>query len=365
MAKDTLKKYAPIVMAALLCACAIFIAVRSELLPITTGSRTPIHVTTAAVSTIHKPVTIIRAGSVKNAVTIPVNAEFAGSISDVFVTEKQSVKAGQPLFKLQAIPGAAGDTAANPSQAAQSNYVKALEEYNRYQALYELGGISRVQLENAKSRLQAVQGGSVGSKNSASATTTAENRTVTIESPIDGTVIGLTRAPGKMIQAGEQVMALGNGQAIEAVVRLEQSDLYGIQLSAPAAIEVASQTITGQVAAIYPAVEANQVSAFWVHIKFTSKAADTLKPGMSANIRISTGDSVTVPVIPTAAILQDNQGQTFIYIADNGKAVRQQVDIGETKGEFTEITSNVPAEVRVIKSNLDKIKQSYAIIDAS
>lgn len=378
MSKNTLKKCTPIILAAMLLMGALTIAIRSELVPASVWrnymvSRTPINVNAVTVSTINKPIILARTGSVESSTTIPVNTEFSGYISEIFVTEGQPVKAGQPLLKLQQTSGSIRDsnsesTANQETQAAQSsqdNYNRALQEFNRYQKLYELGGISRVQLENAKSRLQLAQEGLAGSQSSApstTATTIKSNGAATIEAPIDGTVTGLIASSGKMMQAGQQLMALGSGQELEIVIRVEQPDLYLVNLGILATLEVANQTITGQVSHIYPAVETNKISAFMVHIKPLNKLDGALKPGMPANVRIDTGNSATVLAVPTAAVLQDDQGQKFIYVVDNGIAIRQQVSIGETIGEFTEVTSNISSESMVITSHINEIKNGDAII---
>lgn len=163
------------------------------------------------------------------------------------------------------------------------------------------------------------------------------------------------------MQAGQQLLSLGSGQEVEAVAQLDQSDLYLVQLGTPAVIEAAQQIIAGQVSRIYPQVAANQISSFLAHIKLTNNPAGLLQAGMPVNIRIDTGKSVPVPAVPTASVLQDDQGRNFIYLTANGKALIQQVNIGETIGDFTEITSNLPQQSMVIISNIDDIKDGDAI----
>jgi len=82
---------------------------------------------------------------------------------------------------------------------------------------------------------------------------------------------------------------------------------------------------------------------------------------MSATIHIDTGKSAIVPAIPTSSIFQDSQGQNFIYLAADDKAIIQQIGIGETIGDFTEITSNLPEQSMVITSNINDIKDGTAI----
>lgn len=372
---------AAIIITVFLLSVALVLAARSDLFPFTLWfqhiPRTPVNVTAVPIGTINKPIRIDRPGFIENSTSIPLHTEFSGRVSEIYVTEGQAVKAGQPLLKLQGSSGPSGDSGpstatgenqkAGVSQQVQDNYDNALKDVKRYQKLYEQGAIPRRQLEDAMVRLQQAQASLNNGQNAMSSTntnaiTTTLHGSATITAPIDGIVTGLSIAPGKTVQAGQQLMALGSGQEIEIVVHLDQNDLYLVDLGTTATAEVSNQTIMGQVSSIYPEVKDDKISSFLAHIKLTNNQDDLLKPGMPVNVRIDTGQSVTVPAVPTASIFQDEQGRNFIYVVANGTAVRQQISIGETIGDFTEITSNVPQEIMVITSNVNEIKNGDAIV---
>ncbi|MBP2652211.1 MAG: cnrB [Firmicutes bacterium] len=342
-------------------------------------SRSPINVSAVAIGTINKPSRIVRTGLSGNSNTVPVNTEYSGSISQIYITEGQQVKAGQPLFKIEAasVPSSAGEPSTGAivnqitgtSPQAQANYDSALKEVTRYQKLYDIGGISRRQLEESNARLQQAQEALNNTQNSVAvaATNTVGSASqltgsVTITAPIDGIVMGLAVAQGKSVQAGEALMALGSGQEVEVAVQLDQNDLYSVQLGTPVAIEISGQTIMGQVSSINPEIQTNQISSFQAHIKLTNCPAGLITPGMSVNIYIDTGKSIAVLAVPNDAIFQDGQGKKFVYAAVNGAAVRQQINTGETIGDFTEIIASVSQEVKVITSNLDQIHDGDPIL---
>lgn len=351
-------------LTALVCTAALLLAVSSKQLPTGLWPRqispqAPVNLTAIPLGTINKPIQVTRTGSLESAASVPIHAAFSGHPSEVYVTEGQAIKAGQPLLKLQPSPSAVTQQAAVPSQQLQTNYDNALKEYDRYQKLYEIGAIPRRQMESitaklqeAKERLAAAGTQSAGGSITGPATITA---------PIDGIVTGLAAAPAKEVQAGQLLLSLGSGQEVGAVVQLEQKDLYLVQLGTPVIIEAAQQTIVGQVASIYPQVAAKQNPVFLAHIKLASKPAESLKAGMPATIHINTGETAVVPAVPTASILQDSQGQTYIYLAVNGKAVLQQISVGKTMDDFTEITSGLPAESLIITSSLDSLRDGDTI----
>jgi hypothetical protein len=69
---------------------------------------------------------------------------------------------------------------------------------------------------------------------------------------------------------------------------------------------------------------------------------------------------VPVQAVPAAAIRSD-QGQDYIYLAIDGKAVRQEVTTGDKIGEFIEITSPLPEQAAVIISSHNNLKNGAAI----
>ena len=367
MKKITGKYRIIIVLIALLCTVALLFSVNDNLLPFAHWTqhiipRTPVTLTAIPLGTMDKPIQITRPGSVASSTSVPINAEFSGLLIEIYVTEGQAVKVGQPLFKLKSSLEVPANQTIVPPQQTQSNYENALKEFNRTQKLYEIGAIPRRQLEIATTRLQEAKESLTNTQNTIQASNAPIiNGFATINAPIDGIVTGLSTVAGKMVQAGQQLFALGSGQEVEVLVHLDQNDLYLVHLGTPATIEVSQQTIVGQVSRIYPQVEANQNPSFLAHIKLTNNPAGILKSGMSANVRIDTGKSSIVPAVPTASVFQDDQDRKFIYIAVNGNAIIQQIEIGETIGDLTEITSNLPQQSMIIINNIYDIKNGDAV----
>jgi|GEM_PF-691566 len=337
-------------------------------------SRTSINVSAVPIGTMIKPVPIVGTGSIESPTSVPVTTGFSGSITDVYVVEGQSVKAGQPLIKLfgsverstesgVVAPGNQNGTA-NPQ--AQASYNNALELYNRDQKLYEQGAIPRRKVDNDAAQLQILQESlnnsqETASPAAASTTTTMSNGSATISAPINGIVTGLSATIDKGVQAGQQLMILDSGE-VQVVIPIEQKDLYLVQLGTPATVEALGQTMLGQVISIFPELDANNIPSFRTHIKVTNDTGGILKKGMSANVHINTGKSVTVLAIPKTTISQDSQGLNYIYLASNGKALRQQITIGDPIGDLMEITATLPEQAMLITNSVSDIKDGDPII---
>jgi len=363
-------------LTAILLLVILMLAARYGLLPLTPwtqyfAAQTPVNVTVVPIGTMNKSVPIVGTGSIESPTSVPITSEFSGRISEVYVAEGQAVKAGQPLVKLFGSAEPSTGSAINPpanqnpgkSPQAQTNYDNALKEYNRDQKLYEQGAIPRRQVDNSAARLQALQESVTNAQDTVHSppTTAMSNGFATISASINGTVTSLSAAVEKAVQTGQQLMVLDSGE-VQVVIPIEQNDLYLVHLGTPATIEVSGQTMLGQVVSIYPELGINNIPSFRTHIKVTNDTGGLLKIGMSVTVHINTGKSATVLVIPRTAVFQDDQGLNYIYLADKGKAIRQQISPGEPIGDLMEMTATLPEQAMVITSSVNDIKNGDAIV---
>jgi len=72
--------------------------------------------------------------------------------------------------------------------------------------------------------------------------------------------------------------------------------------------------------------------------------------------------TATFFVIPAIAVFQDNQGLNYIYLADNGKALRQPISMVEAMGDVIAMTAIVPEQALVITSNVSGISNGDPIM---
>ncbi len=221
---------------------------------------------------------IVRAGHIVHATRLPINSGFDGRVSEVYVKEGETIKAGQPLFKLEAsaVQKTTGAAASLPTNET------AARDYNRLQKLYEQGIISRRELENAEKRLGAA------SSNSNPGPGVPAGPVITV-APIAGVVTDLAATADQAVQSGQRLLSLGSGETLAAVVPLEQQELYRVQPGTPVSVEVSGVTVKGEVAGIFPEVKDNALVSFLAHINLVKPPAGLLQPGLTVNVRIETG----------------------------------------------------------------------------
>lgn len=313
-------------------------------------------VTAAPVSIIDKDVQVTLPGTVEDRKASVIAAQISGRVSEVYVSEGQQVQAGQPLASIDGMIPAGGELTKygeDGLRLAQSSYDNSQQEYSRYQKLYAQGAIARRQLEASAARLQAAQealSAAQGNRQTVSTDKGGQPGRVNLAAPAGGTVTGLTAVTGLAVQTGQQLMVLQNQGEVRVVVHLEQKDLYLVRPGTPAEIiptQSPGQGLAGRVESIYPEVAASRPT-FRTLIQIDS-ASDFLKPGMAVNVRLITDQEATVRAVPATAVLQE-QGVSYLYLAVDGKAVRQQVTTGPAFDDFIEITSELPDGALVITS---------------
>ncbi|MDU4962234.1 MAG: efflux RND transporter periplasmic adaptor subunit [Sporomusaceae bacterium] len=346
----------PLVIVILLIAAGLAVGVGRYIQP---QRGLPVSVAAQPVSLISLPLTISRNGSVASAAVIAVTADAGGRISKLHVSEGQAVKAGQPLLTLQAVSG--GPAPAGAAGTRQADYEKALSEFNRFQKLYEIGGISRQQQEQAAARLAAARE-RLNAADGEAGTPVQNGGSVTVTASAGGIVRALTVSAGDTVQTGQQLLTLGSAQDLEARIELSQNDLYLVHLGASAALTAAAQPLTGQVYKLEPQpAAANQPPQFLAYVKLAGQLPAGLKAGMPVTAKFETGQTAVVAAVPSMAVFRNEQGRAFIYLAVNGKAALQPVEPGESSGDFLEINLPLPSQSLVITSSIEELADGASI----
>lgn len=340
--------------------------------------KTSLTVTAMPVSTLSKNIQLVVPGTVEGANSAVITAEISGQIAEVNVKEGQLVNPGQSLLKIQ---GTGVSTQAsqrapatispqpNPeiTAAAQANYDGLERQYSRYQKLLEQGAIARrqvddlgVRLETARQALEEAQ--KITAQPASEGTSTqivVQSGLANLTSSVGGIVRSLTALPGSTVQTGQPLLIVDSGSDVQVSIQLAQKDLYTVHTGSPVEIltDNPNEIILGQVHGIFP--QAGPAAAFF-RTQIRMNSAGLLKSGMAVKVRINTPASVPVRAVPAAALLND-QGEDYVYLAVNGKAVRQKVAVGDKLGEFLEITSALPDDAAVIITSLTALKDGAAI----
>jgi len=190
-----------------------------------------------------------------------------------------------------------------------------------------------------------------------------------ITSPIDGVVIQVDIKVGETVIAGttnipgSTMMVIADPSATLTEVQVDEADIAHVREGQKADIFTAAfpdTPLSGTVQSIASVARQapGQASlSFLVKILLDKQDSMTIRPGMSVRADIYTQSSEETLAIPVQAVLYDEdtgadkQGkeeQTYVFVMQDGKATRKDVEVGISSDSDQEITAGLKEGETVI-----------------
>lgn len=275
----------------------------------------------------------IEANTVNN-----ISPAMGGRIRTILMDVGSHVVAGQTVATMDA---------ANYSQQ-ETQLATLTRDYERYRELYEVGGVSKQQLDQMKTQLDVAQ----------TALQTLEENTRLI-SPISGIVTARNYDPGD-VAAGKPILTVENINPVKVIVNVSESYYNKVSLGMPATIEVDAlegETFEGKVSLIHPTL--NPVAHTFPVEFVVNNSKQQLRPGMFSRVTINFGSNER-PLIPDLAVMkQTGSNDRYVFLEKEGKAVYTKVTLGSRIDDKYEIVSGLHTGDRII------VKGNTGLIDGN
>ncbi len=351
---------------------------------------------------IEEYVTSVSAGTVKAVRESTLSAEVGGRVAAVRVAEGDRVRAGETMAVLvdpeldrriesarsdvltaqENLRGAEArrDEAERKRRAeearAENNLRKAKEDHARSADLFRGGFLSKSDMELADTRLanareEARIAGAgealvraidreidslrsrVASARAAESSLADRRAKLTIAAPYGGVVIRKNVETGETKGPGAPLFVLADPSDIYIEAPIDESESSKIRVGQEARLfpdAYLGETFRGRVSMIKPVVEVSkEVSrANTIHV-LPLAPPRPLRLGMSVDVEVRTGGRDNVLLSPSAAVME-REGKKFVYVVENGKALRRDVTTGISNWEWTEILSGVRPGDRIVTS---------------
>ncbi len=250
-----------------------------------------------------------------------------GRIRSIHVDVGSRVGRGQTVVTMDA---------ANYTQQ-QTQLATLKRDYERYLELYNVGGISKQQLDQLKAQLDVAQ---------TALNNLGEN--TRLISPISGVVTARNYDPGDMA-AGQPILTIENINPVKVVINISESFYSQVVKGMPATVEVdalSGETFQGKVSLIHPTL--NPVShTFPVEVE-VNNADQRLRPGMFSRVTMNFGTNDRPLVADMAVLKQTGSNDRYVFVEKDGKAVYTLVQLGTRIGDKFEIVSGLNTGDRVI-----------------
>jgi RND family efflux transporter MFP subunit len=243
----------------------------------------------------------------------------SGKIIERLVDTGQTVKAGQPLMKLDpADLKLTIDAQNNAINAARATAIQARADEARYKKLVADGWISRQRYEQAKSALDNAEAQLAAAQANAQLARNAQDYSVLV-ADADGVVMETLSEPGQVVSAGQTVVRLAPAGPREAAVNLPET-------VRPAVGSEATATLYGDLKSRSPAhlrqlSDAADPSTRTYEARYVLAGAAANAPlGATVTLHIPQGKAKNVIEVPVSAVI-DNGASSGVWLLNQQKMV--------------------------------------------
>lgn len=241
------------------------------------------------------------------------------------------------------LTGHASQTSVDAANAALAQATANLAQDKNYLAALTGGtvpagatGPSLLKLEQAQLAVQTAQ----DSLNTAS-----------IIAPFDGTITQSSAVPGQSVSPSTVAFRIDDLTRLLVTIQVVQIDVNSVKVGQPATIAfdaIPNKTYNGKVIKVDLAgTSSSSTVNFNVAVQLTDADAQ-VKPGMTANVTLTTNQVANALLIPSTSIFTDTNGQNYVYLVQNGSTIATPVTVGATSDSSSQITGSTLKQGDVI-----------------
>lgn len=185
-----------------------------------------------------------------------------------------------------------------------------------------------------------------------------------ISADFDGIIVEMAAMEGMMVGENMQLLTLASTDKVKITISLGKFDLAKLKTGQTAEIEIFDNKYTGKVTKIDKMATAGSNGFYHVGAEIEiDKPDDKIVLGLDAKVKILTESVENALLIPVEAMNADRQGD-FVYVVENGVAVRRNVICGISSTEEIEIKEGLTENDKVIIYSLTgNIEEGMMVTD--
>lgn len=267
---------------------------------------------------------------------VNLSSETQGRVIRVLVDEGSYVRAGQVLAVIK------GDQQNVNVANAQAVYNNALSELKRFESAYATGGVTQLQVAQAKLQVETTR------NQLKSAQIAAGN--VNVTASFSGVINKKNIEPGAFVSPGQTLFEIVNISTLKLAVKVDEKNIGAVRVGQNIAVSSSvypEEKFNGVVTFIAPKADASL--NFPVEVEIRNNSNNSLKAGMYGTAYFgdnATGQVLTIPRTAFVGSVSSNQ----VYVIKNGKAELKTITSGRNFGEFVEVLSGLSKGEQVVIS---------------
>jgi membrane fusion protein, multidrug efflux system len=307
-------------------------------------------------------------GTVTPVYTSSITAQVSGIVSEVYYTEGQMVRKGDPLIEIDSRPFRATLLQAQGIlERDQGVLAQAQMDLERYQAAWARNAIQKQMLDDQE-KLVEQDKGTVKNDEGTVQFDQIQVDFCHITAPFTGRIGLRLIDPGNVITAnGTTALAvITQIQPITVVFTIAEDSLGQLQphlkQKARLVVDAYDRSDQKKVASGTLLTLDNQIDTTTGTVKARASFANkdsSLFPNEFVNSRLLVNTLHNATLIPTAAVQHDGQ-VAFVYVLQNNVAHKRNINVGVTTGETAQVTGINPGDV-LATSSFDKLQDNAPV----
>lgn len=256
--------------------------------------------------------------------------------------DKIAVEVGDPVREGQLL------VTLDPTQYTQQlvQLTTVEDDYNRLLPVYEAGGISAQQMQQAKAQLDVQREVVANLK-----------KNIEVHSPISGVVTARNYESGDLFTAQQPILHVMQIDPLKVIVNISEQYFPNVKVGMPVDLKVdifPDKIFPGTVSLIYPALDP-ATRTFKVEVKVPNSGG-TLRPGMFGRTNFNMGQKEGILVPDVAIQKQVGSAERYLYVIEGDSvAHRRRVEVGRQVGSQIDVLSGVNAYEKVATTALSRL----------
>ena len=294
---------------------------------------------------------------------INITPENAGKVARILVEERQAVQAGQLLAELDTQSVRLQLQQAEAGRAvAEANLANLTRNMERMERLRKDKAVSDQQYEQVKLGFDAAKA-QLDQARAAVALAQHYLDTSIMKAPWSGVVASKNAQVGDVINPmmggfspASGVLTLMDFSRVKIVLEVGPGEIGRIRKGQPAVVKVADGEVREFSAAVSLVTQTADAMAKKFRVEISAaNPAGTLRPGTFGTVVLDVVTRESALVLPQKAIV----GDKYVFLAENGRAVRREVRLGLQNADLVEILGGLKEGDAVI------VEGNYGLSDGS
>jgi len=289
-------------------------------------------------------------GNIEGIKTVRLGFMVAGKVDFIAANEGEQVSKGKLLASLDP------ESYAIAKELADIQVNQVQDEYYRLKSMYDNKSVSESDFAKVSFGFQLVK-----AQQKLHAKNLADTK---LYSPIDGVLLKKLCEVGEITGTGIPLLVVSDIRKIKVSAFIPENELHFIKTGQKARVTIPSlnKDYEGTVIEVGSAADAASRS-FSIKIEVNNPEL-IIRPGMIAEVAISSGIDNNILTIPAEALQHDFNNQSFVFVADTvkGKAFRRNVIAGRLINDRIEVVTGLTGNEMIITGGQQKLVDGSSIM---